>query len=91
MMFKAVGKEPKFRYAPLWIFDVIIRTFQFLATVLKSESLEDAVETGRIGKYYATEDMLTTDLAEKYGTITVQDHYNRIAATEGQEDSLSPL
>jgi hypothetical protein len=39
------------------------------------------VETG---KYYAVEDMLTTDPSEKFGTITLQDHYNRIA-TEGQE------
>jgi hypothetical protein len=36
------------------------------------------------GKYYAVEDMLTTDPSEKFGTIRLQDHYNRIAE-EGQE------
>jgi divinyl chlorophyllide a 8-vinyl-reductase len=90
MMFKAVGKEPTFRYAPPWIFDSIIGTFQFLAAVLKTEGMEDAVETAKIGKYYATEDMLTTDPAEKYGTITVQDHYNRIAA-KGEDSSFTPM
>lgn len=41
-------------------------------------------ETGRIGKYYAVEDMLTTEPDEKYGTITLQEHYNRIAV-DGQD------
>ena len=36
------------------------------------------------GKYYAVEDMLTTKSEEKFGTITLQEHYDRIA-TEGQE------
>jgi hypothetical protein len=36
------------------------------------------------GKYYAVEDMLTTDPSEKFGTITLQEHYDRIAV-EGQE------
>jgi divinyl chlorophyllide a 8-vinyl-reductase len=69
MLFQATGKEPKFFYAPLWIFDAIINSLQFLADITKSEALENAAETGRIGKYYAVEDMLTTDPAEKYGTV----------------------
>jgi hypothetical protein len=36
------------------------------------------------GKYYAVEDMLTTDPSEKFGKITLQEHYDRIAV-EGQE------
>jgi divinyl chlorophyllide a 8-vinyl-reductase len=84
MLFQAVNKEPNFFYAPLWLFDAIINTLQFFADVTGSEQLEDAAETGRIGKYYAVEDMLTTDPSEKYGTITLQEHYNRIAV-EGQE------
>lgn len=88
-MFKAVGREPRFVYAPTWIFDYIIRALQFFATVLESEALEDATETGRIGKYYAVEDMLTTEPSEKYGTITMQEHYNRIAAN-GQ-DPFTPV
>ena len=43
----------------------------------------------RIGKYYAVEDMLTTDPSEKYGTITMREHYNKIAA-EGQ-DQFTPV
>ena len=84
MLFEATGMEPKFINAPLWLFDVIINGLQFLADVTGLESLEDAAETGRIGKYYAVEDMLTTEPHEKYGTITLQEHYNRIAV-EGQE------
>jgi hypothetical protein len=32
----------------------------------KSEAFEDFAETGRIGKYYAVEDMLTTAPEEKF-------------------------
>lgn len=84
MLFKATGKEPKFAFAPLWLFDVIINSIQFCADLTGLESLEDAAETGRIGKYYAVESMLTTDPEEKYGTITLQEYYNRIAV-EGQD------
>lgn len=84
MLFEALGKEPNFFYAPLWLFDTIIDSLQWLADTFNSEALENAAETGRIGKYYAVEDMLTTDPDEKFGTITLQDHYNKIAV-EGQE------
>jgi len=84
MLFKAVGKEPNFFYAPLWLFDAIINSLQWLADKTGAEQLQDAAETGRIGKYYAVEDMLTTDENEKCGTVTLQEHYNRIAV-EGQE------
>ena len=90
MMYKAIGNpKHKFVYAPTWIFDYIIDTFQFLATLTKSQALEDAAETGRIGKYYAVEDMLTTDPSEKYGTVSMQDHYNGIAS-QGQ-DPFTPV
>ena len=84
MLFDALGKEPKFTYAPLWLFDAIINSLQFVADVTGSEKLENAAETGRIGKYYAVEDMLTTKPEEKFGKITLQEHFNRIAV-EGQE------
>jgi divinyl chlorophyllide a 8-vinyl-reductase len=85
MLFDALNiPEPKFIQAPLWLFDAIINTLQFLANVTGSEQLEDAAETGRIGKYYAVESMLTTHPNEKFGTISLQEHYNRIAM-EGQE------
>jgi divinyl chlorophyllide a 8-vinyl-reductase len=91
MLFAATGKEPKFAYAPLWLFDVIINGLQFLANVTGSEALEDAAETGRIGKYYAVEDMLTTDPKEKYGTMTLQEHYNRIAVEGNDYDPYTTM
>ena len=84
MLYKSIGKEPNFFYAPLWLFDSIINSLQALADIFKSEQLENAAELGRIGKYYAVEDMLTTDPSEKFGTITLQEHYDKIAV-EGQE------
>ena len=89
MMYRAIGKEPKFVYAPTWIFDTIINTLQFIADITKSEKWEDAAEYGRIGKYYAVEDMLTVDPKEKYGKISMQDHYNTIAS-KGQ-DPFTPV
>eukprot|EP00590_Aulacoseira_subarctica_P004923 CAMPEP_0172427986 /NCGR_PEP_ID=MMETSP1064-20121228/44381_1 /TAXON_ID=202472 /ORGANISM="Aulacoseira subarctica , Strain CCAP 1002/5" /LENGTH=349 /DNA_ID=CAMNT_0013172501 /DNA_START=275 /DNA_END=1324 /DNA_ORIENTATION=- len=84
MLFEALGKEPKFFYAPLWLFDTIINSLQWVADTFKSEQFEDAAELGRIGKYYAVEDMLTTDPPEKFGTLTLMEHYKKIAV-EGQE------
>jgi divinyl chlorophyllide a 8-vinyl-reductase len=84
MLFKAVGKEPNFFFAPLWLFDTIIDSLQWFADTFKSEQFENAAELGRIGKYYAVEDMLTISPDEKFGKITLQEHYDRIAV-EGQE------
>jgi divinyl chlorophyllide a 8-vinyl-reductase len=84
MLYQAVGKEPNFFYAPLWLFDVIIDSLQWVSDTFNSEKFENAAELGRIGKYYAVEDMLTTDPEEKFGTMTLQEHYNKIAV-EGQE------
>mmetsp|Transcript_20962 Transcript_20962/g.37591 ORF Transcript_20962/g.37591 Transcript_20962/m.37591 type:complete len:397 (-) Transcript_20962:201-1391(-) len=84
MLYKAVGKEPNFFYAPLGLFDIIIDSLQWVADTFNSEKFENAAETGRIGKYYAVEDMLTTEPDEKFGTMTLQEHYNKIAV-EGQE------
>jgi len=84
MLYQAVGKEPNFFYAPVWLFDVIIDSLQWFADTFNSEKFENAAETGRIGKYYAVEDMLTTNPDEKFGTMTLQEHYNKIAV-EGQE------
>lgn len=89
MMFKSIGMEPKFVYAPTWIFDIIIDSVQFFADLTKNEKLEDIAEVGRIGKYYAVEDMLTTEPDEKYGKITMQDHYDKIA-NMGQ-DPFTPV
>jgi len=84
MLFESVGKEPNFFFAPLWLFDTIIDSLQWVADTFNSEKFENAAELGRIGKYYAVEDMLTTEENEKYGTMTLKEHYDKIAV-EGQE------
>jgi divinyl chlorophyllide a 8-vinyl-reductase len=85
MIFDLVGRTPQYVTAPIWVFDLLINSLQFLANLTGSQSLADAAETGRIGKYYAVEDMLTTDPQEKYGTITLAEHYRRLVA-EGRPD-----
>jgi len=89
MMYQSLGMEPKFVYAPTSLFDPIINMLQWIADRTGEEKWQDAAETARIGKYYAVVDMLTTDPSEKYGTITMQEHYNKIAA-EGQ-DKFTPV
>lgn len=51
MLFKAVGKEPNFFFAPLWLFDVIIDSLQWVADTFKNEGFENAAELGRIGTF----------------------------------------
>jgi len=87
MLFAAVRKEPKFVSVPIWLFDTLINSFQSVADIFKFEWFENAAEVGRIVKYYAVEDMLTTKPEEKYGIITLQEHYNAIAV-EGQVNDL---
>jgi divinyl chlorophyllide a 8-vinyl-reductase len=84
MLFKAVGMKPKYSRLSVGIFDVVINFLQWLANAFKSEKLANAAELGRIGKYYAVEDMVTEAPEEKFGTITLQEHFDRIAI-EGQE------
>jgi len=79
-----LGKEPNTLGVPIGIFDVIINLLQGAADLFKSEPLADAAEFGRIGRYYAVEDMLTTEPSERYGKTTLREHYERIAV-EGQE------
>jgi divinyl chlorophyllide a 8-vinyl-reductase len=85
MVAEAVGKEEPFLLGvPIGIFDAIINSLQWVADTLNSEKFADAAEFGRIGKYYAVEDMLTTDPSEKFGSITLAENYKKIAV-EGQE------
>ena len=89
MMYKSLGTQPKFVYAPTWIFDVSIGLIESIAKLTKDEKWGDVLETARIGKYYAVEDMLTTKEEEKFGTITMQQHYDKLAK-EGQ-DPFTPV
>ena len=78
---------------PIGLFHMIIGGIQGTANFFKQFEatksslgayLDDAAELGRIGKYYAVEDMLTTDPDEKFGSTTLKEHYEKIAV-EGQE------
>ncbi|KAL7533961.1 hypothetical protein ACHAWF_004675 [Thalassiosira exigua] len=84
MMFEAVNKPAKFVYVPTQVFDFSISLIEFMAKKIRTQKWEDALETAKIGKYYAVEDMLTTDREEKFGTITMMDHFQKIAK-EGQD------
>ena len=77
-------KAPWLLPVPIGLFDVIIGVLDKVASLSGSQKLVDAAELGRIGRYYAVEDMLTTDAYDKYGSTTLFDHYKRIAV-EGQE------
>lgn len=91
MLFRLVGKEPKFIKVPIEIMDFAIGVLDFLAKIVPS--LEDAAEFGKIGRYYAAESMLVLDpetgeySAEKtpsYGRDTLEDFFQRVL-TEGME------
>lgn len=82
MIFEILDKKPSFWMVPIGLFDAIIGFLAFLGKF--SEGAADAAELARIGKYYAVEDMLTTVPTEKFGTVTLRQHYERIAR-EGQE------
>jgi divinyl chlorophyllide a 8-vinyl-reductase len=92
MLAGVLGKEPKLLAVPIGLFDVIIGGLQGAADLFKGAKLtsglglwfDDAAELGRIGKYYAVVDMLTTDQSERFGTTTLGEHYAKIAV-EGQE------
>ena len=57
---------------------------EWAARLTGSPKLADAVEFGRIGRYYAVEDMLTTSDTERYGETTLYQHYTKVAK-DGQE------
>lgn len=82
LLFAATGKEPNYIRVPIGLFDGIIGVIDFFAKFLPQAA--DAAELARIGKYYAVEDMWTLKPEEKFGRITLKDHFERIAR-EGQE------
>ena len=89
MMFRAINKPAKFVYVPTQVFDLSISMIEFLAKLFPSPKWKDVLETAKIGKYYAVEDMLTTAEEEKFGSISMMDHFERIAR-EGQ-DPFTPV
>jgi len=89
MLFRIVGKDPKYFPVPVALMDGMIGIFDFLAGIFPA--LEDSAEFAKIGKYYATESMLVWDaktqqyLADEtpsYGTDTLEDFF-KSAVKEG--------
>ncbi|CAN4123228.1 unnamed protein product [Withania somnifera] len=85
MLFKLVGKEPKFLKVPIEIMDFAIGFLDFLVQIFPS--LEDAAEFGKIGRYYAAESMLVWDsetgeynaeATPSYGKDTLEDFFQRV-------------
>ncbi|XP_042475147.1 divinyl chlorophyllide a 8-vinyl-reductase, chloroplastic [Macadamia integrifolia] len=85
MLFRLVGKEPKFLKVPIGIMDFAIGVLDFLVKIFPS--MEDAAEFGKIGRYYAAESMLVLDPeteeynAEKtpsYGKDTLEDFFEKV-------------
>ncbi|XP_054806615.1 divinyl chlorophyllide a 8-vinyl-reductase, chloroplastic [Prosopis cineraria] len=85
ILFQLLGKEPKFLKVPIGIMDFAIGVLDFLVKIFPS--LEDAVEFGKIGRYYAAESMLVLDpetgeySAEKtpsYGNDTLEEFFGRV-------------
>lgn len=76
MLFRIVGREPKYWSLPLGIMDGVIGVLDALAKVLPF--FVDPAEFGRIGKYYASEDMI----GPSYGTDTLEEFFQN-AVKEG--------
>ncbi|KAF2311000.1 hypothetical protein GH714_018993 [Hevea brasiliensis] len=85
LLFRLLGKEPKFLKVPIGIMDFAIGILDSLFKVFPS--MEDAAEFGKIGRYYAAESMLVLDpetgdySAEKtpsYGKDTLEEFFERV-------------
>nr|DAD33423.1 TPA_asm: hypothetical protein HUJ06_012274 [Nelumbo nucifera] len=85
MLFRLVGREPKFLKVPIQIMDLAIGVLDFLVKIFPS--MEDAAEYGKIGRYYAAESMLVLDpetgeySAEEtpsYGKDTLEEFFKRM-------------
>ncbi|KAK1858577.1 hypothetical protein I4F81_001178 [Pyropia yezoensis] len=81
MLFGILGKEPKYTRVPIGVMDGLIGVLGAVATVVPP--MRDGVEFGKIGRYYATEDMV----AEPYGEDTLEQFFRDVAekGLEGQE------
>lgn len=93
MLFALLGKEPRFRQVPLWLFDAIGAALRMMGRV--SSAAAKKAELARIGRYYATESMLLLNpetgqydaaATPSIGSDTLADHYARLIACEAQNE-----
>jgi hypothetical protein len=72
-------QEPaKLFLVPLGIVVIVKFVLNWMARISGNESVENMAEMSRIVHYYASESMLTTNEDERFGTVTVRDHYKRM-------------
>lgn len=85
ILFELLGRTPKFKKVPIFLFDVIIPVLALLAKVFPK--LEDKAEFARIGKYYCSESMLVlnpetgkydADRTPSFGSDTLRDFFKRV-------------
>ncbi len=85
LLFRLCGREPRFRRVPVRIFDMAVPILTALSRLVPK--MEDKAEFARIGRYYATESMLSWnpetgayDAAgtPSWGTDTLEDFYRRV-------------
>ena len=92
-LFSLLGRAPKFRQVPVAMLDAIIASLSLVGKI--SPRLAEKAELARIGRYYATESMLTLDPATgRYdaeatpstGTDTLFDFYAQLISGEKTVD-----
>jgi divinyl chlorophyllide a 8-vinyl-reductase len=85
MLFRLLGREPRFRRVPTALFDVAEAVLAPLSRL--APSLADKAEFARIGRYYATESMLLwdreqgrydADATPAWGRDTLEDFYRQV-------------
>jgi len=69
ILFDLFDKEPKYIKVPIGVFDFIIGAIEFFANF--SPGLKDTAEFAKIGRYYATEDMV----GPSYGKTTLKEFF----------------
>jgi divinyl chlorophyllide a 8-vinyl-reductase len=87
LLFRLLGREPRFRSVPVRLLDYIVWGLGVLGRYFPA--VADKAELARIGRYYATESMLVLNPATgcydasatpSFGTDTLSDFYARLIA-----------
>lgn len=89
MLFELLGRTPKFRHVPVGVLDAVIAGLSLGGKLVPK--LAEKAELARIGRYYATESMLSLNpesgrydeqLTSSTGSDTLQDHYGKLLRGE---------
>ncbi|KAI0567038.1 divinyl chlorophyllide a 8-vinyl-reductase [Gracilaria domingensis] len=77
LLFRLIGRKPKYQRLPIGLMNGAIGFFDFLAKVLPF--MNDVAEYGRIGKYYAVEDMV----GPSFGSDTLEEFFEKAVGEGG--------